>query len=137
MADYSKDAAEALAAIKEAGKEFEIFRPSPVFDDISGIPTDAATPKGKITAVVLPYSKNLASLDDSLKEALVKGKLRKLLAAAQGAPFVPQALDVVNINGTQWQVIGNTPLAPDGTTPIIFTMAIVEGAPFTPTPEDG
>lgn len=135
MANYSQDAAEALAAIKADGKEFEIFRPVVGFDNITGIPEDEATLAGKITAIILPYSKNPANLDDSLKEALIRGKLRKLLAAAQGAPFIPQALDVLNINGTQWQVIGCTPLAPDGETNIIFTIGIVEGALFTPTPD--
>lgn len=127
MADYSKDAAEALAAIKEAGEEYIIFRSRPAFDDISGTPVEPPdTPlTGKLAAVVLPRYKGatFASLDDSLKEALIRGKLKTVLAAAQGAPFAPEALDEITLADGVWQVVGCTALAPNGL-PIIFTIGI-------------
>lgn len=135
MADYAKTAANALKSIAKAGTKLAIMRPVATFDNITGAPTDAPTLQGYITAVVLPRYKGqiFASLDDSLKEALVRGKMKTVLAAANGAPFKPGPLDVVTINGTQWQVIGCTELAPDGVTPIIYTIGVVEGT-FTPTP---
>lgn len=138
MANYQKDADDALKSIAEEGTKLEIFRPVVSFNDATGIPTDQPTIRGFITALVLPRYKGqtFGSLDDSLKEALVRGKLKTVLAAAKGAPFAPAPLDVITINGTQWQVIGCTALAPDGVTPIIYTIGVVEGT-FTPTPEDG
>jgi hypothetical protein len=136
MANYEKNAANALKSIAKAGKKFQIFRPVVTFNDVTGIPTDAPTLAGEITAVVLPRYKGqiFNSLDDSFKEALIRGKLRTVLAAAKGAPFSPEALDIVVINGTNWQVVGCTPLAPDGATPIIYTMGVIQCGSFTPTP---
>jgi len=133
MANYSKTADSALKSIARAGTKLEIFRPVANFDDLTGVPTDGPTLKGYITAVVLPRYKGqiFGSLDDSLKESLVKGKLKTVLAAAKGAPFAPGPLDVITIDGTQWQVVGCTALAPDGVTPIIYTIGVVEGS-FTP-----
>jgi hypothetical protein len=134
MADYSKDAREALATIKAEGKSFVISRPVVAFDAV-GVPTDGETLQGNIFAIVLPRYKGMIfnSLDDSLKDALVKGKLKSVLAAAEGAPFKPSPLDSIEIAGSQWLVIGCTELAPDGETPIIYTIGVVERA-FVPTP---
>lgn len=133
MADYSKQAASALKSIAKAGKEFDIFRSSPVFDQTSGLPTTTNRTQGKITAVLLPRYKGqlFNSLDDSLKAALVRGELKTVLAAAKGAPFKPGPLDYIMIEGQQWRVIGVTTLAPDGTTPIIYTIGVMLG-PTTP-----
>lgn len=134
MADYSKTAANALKSIAKAGKKFQIFRSSPTFNQQTGLPTATATQSGEITAVVLPRYKGQTfnSLDDSLKQALVRGQLKSLLAAGNGAPFKPGPLDYVMIDGEQWRVIGCTTLAPDGATPIIYTIGIHLG-PTTPT----
>lgn len=134
MPDYSKTAANALKSIGKAGRQLEIMRPVVSFDNTTGVPTDAPTVKGYINAIVLPRYKGMVfgSLDDGLKEALVKGKLCTVLAAAKGAPFKPEALDVITIDGTKWQVIGCTELSPAGI-PILYTIGVVEGT-FTPTP---
>lgn len=136
MANYQKNADGALKSIAKAGRSFTIFRPVLVFNDVSGVPEDQETLTGEITAVVLPRYKGqiFGSLDDSFKEALIRGKLRTVLAAAKGAPFQPEALDIIVIDGTNWQVIGCTPLAPDGTTPIIYTIGVMQCGTFTPTP---
>lgn len=136
MANYQKNAANALKSIAKAGKKFTIFRPVLVFNDATGIPTDGPTLTGEITAVVFPRYKGqiFANLDDSFKEALIRGKMKTILAAAQGAPFAPEPLDVVVIGGTNWQVVGCTVLAPDGETPIIYTIGVIACGSFTPTP---
>ncbi len=133
---YQQDATDALASIKEAGKTFDIFRPSQTFNNITGEPTSTPTSIGEITAIVLPRYKGSVfdSFDDSFKEALIRGKMKSLLAAAKGTSFKPGPLDVVNIGSTQWQVIGVVELAPDGDTPIIYTIGIIEAGSFTPTP---
>ena len=133
MANYQKNADAALKLIAKNGKKFQIFRPVVTFNNETGSPINGQTLTGEITAVVLPRYKGqiFGSLDDSLKEALVRGQLKTVLAAAKGAPFPPGPLDVLTINGDKWQVIGCTVLAPDGETPIIYTMGVVQ-ASFTP-----
>lgn len=125
--DYAKSAASALAIIKKNGKEYVISRSRPAFDDVTGEPADSTPLTGKLTAVVLPRYKGPAfdSLDDGLKEALIKGKTRTVLAAAKGVAFVPEALDEVTINGTQWLVIGCSELNPAGV-PIIYTIGVIQ-----------
>jgi hypothetical protein len=136
MADYSKTAASALATIKKKGKRFEIKRPVMSFPNSDGIPVVSEPQTGFINAIILPRYKGqiFQSLDDSLKEALIKGRLKTVLAAAQGAPFKPEALDVITIAGSYWNVIGCTELAPDGETPIIYTIGVMEGAQVSTPP---
>jgi hypothetical protein len=126
MADYSTDAADALASIKEAGKEYDISRKVLVFDDVTGLPVDDERISGKIAAIILPRYKGpiFQNLDASMKEALIQGKMKTVLAAAQGAPFAPEALDEISLNGTVWDVVGCTELAPDGL-PIIYTIGVI------------
>lgn len=134
MADYAKNADSALKSIAKAGKSLDIFRSSPTIEPTTGLPTGTALTSGKITAVVLPRYKGqiFSNLDDSLKDALVRGELKTVLAAAKGAPFKPGPLDVIMIDGEQWKVIGCTVLAPDGVTAIIYTIGVQKG-PATPT----
>lgn len=138
MATYEKSASKALAMIAKAGRKFTIFRPVAIFNDDTGLPQNRPTLSGEIAAVVLPRYKGMlfSSLDDSFKEALIRGKLKTVLAAAKGAPFAPQPLDIIVMGGTNWQVVGNTVLAPDSGTPIIYSIGVVECGSFTPTPED-
>jgi hypothetical protein len=125
---YKQSAESALRTISKAGRAFEISRAVTAFDDEQGLPVDGEPLRGQIVAVKLPRYKGMifSGLDDSFKESLIKGKACTLLAAASGVPFEPGPLDIVTINGANWQVIGCTPLEPDGETPIIYFIGIVQ-----------
>lgn len=134
MANYAKTATNALAAIRKSGVSLPIYRPVLTVDEETGAATEGVTTQGTLTGVVLPMSKSAGlQMDETLREALVAGKMRKILAAAKDATFEPLPLDIIDINGTKFQVIGCTPLIPDGVTPIIYTLAVTRCGTFTPT----
>lgn len=126
MSDYAKDAADALASIKEAGRQAVLRRLSRVVT--LGKVTSVTSTGGLIDIVVLPIKKS-DPLDDNLNELLTKGKLRKLLVAAASAPFQPESVDVILFDSKYWTVHGCTPLKP-ATVPILYTL-IVEDTSLT------
>lgn len=136
MPDFAKTAANALKSISKNGRVLAISRPVVTFDNVTGEPTKGPTVAGTITGIVLPRYKGqrFNSLDDSLKEALVAGRLRSILAAANGASFPPQPLDVISFDGSDWRVIGVTELSPTGI-PIIYTIGVVQTG-FNPQQSD-
>lgn len=123
MADYTTDAAEALAAIKEAGSQAVLKRLTRVVDPTLGTTTISSKESGTLDLVVLPLRRGELS-DDGLLEAFVAGRLRKMLVAASSAPFRPAALDVVLFRGEYWLVRGCTELNPDGATPLLYYVVV-------------
>lgn len=126
MIDYAQIAADALAAIQEAGTTATLARIAKTFDPVTGAVSLPVATKGTIDCVILPArSSDLPeNMSNTLSEALVKGKLRKLLIAASGAPFEPEGNDIAAFGSVYWILLACTPLAPAGT-PVIYT-AIVE-----------
>lgn len=124
MADYSQDTAAALAMIREAGKEFDIYRSSPTFEQTSGLPTDGEPTTGTITAVILPARKGTVGGFDRIhdREGLVKANISYMIAGV-GA-FVPELLDEIDISGTRFLIRGIGSVGPDGT-PIIYKFGLV------------
>jgi len=125
--DYSKSADAALKIIKENGREYAISRSRPVFDDVTGEPVESSPVSGTLKAVILPRYKGMVfnEMDNALKEAIIAGKARTVLAAAKGVAFAPEALDEITINTSQWVVVGCSELNPAGT-PIIYTIGVVQ-----------
>ena len=116
---YIQSAATALSLIKRFGGTIPIKRvtntPDPVTGDVVATDTN-----GTLTALVLPAkTSNLnavsGQLDNAVSEALTKGKVRFVLAAAANATFPPDADDVLTIDGAEWRVLGSTPLKPAAT----------------------
>lgn len=133
MADYSKTATSALRSIAKAGVSLPIYRRVQTVSEETGEAVESPTTQGAITAVVFPMSTSSGlKLGDKFTEALISGKMRKLLVAAKDVPFVPQMLDIVRIGTEYFEVVGNTPLIPDGTTPILYTLAVTRCGDFTP-----
>lgn len=116
---YVQSAATALSLIKRFGGPIPIKRvtntPNPVTGEVV-----ATNVTGNLTALVLPAkASNLnavaGQLDNAVAEALTKGKVRFILAAAADAPFAPDADDILTIDAAQWRVLGSTPLKPAAT----------------------
>lgn len=117
----------ALAAITEAGQTAVLARIAKTHNPMAGSVSAHVATKGNVAAVLLPLNKNDESkLDNSLLEALRKGKLRKLLVAASGAPFEPEGSDIFVFGSSYWVTRGCTPLAPAGT-PIVYTVIVERG----------
>lgn len=125
--DYADAQATALELIREAGQSIQLARFIRAADPITGGVTISSVAVGNIDAAVLPLGTgDIQKLDTRLTEAMVEGKLRKLLVAASSAPFEPAPLDNLYFDESYWIVRGNTPLNPAGT-PVIYTI-IVERA---------
>lgn len=126
--DYATAAADALELIREAGQSIQISRFTRVPDPVTGGVTISSVAVGNIDAAVLPMGKtDIQKLDTRLAEALIEGKLRKLIVAASTAPFEPAPLDNLYFEESYWIVRGNTPLNPAGT-PVIYTIIVERGA---------
>lgn len=122
MSEYEQDAADALASIREAGRQGVLQRISRDVDPAAGGCILSTKVFGTIDMVVLPVSKS-DPLDDSLQEALVQGRLRKLLVAAASAPFPPVGGDVAQFDDAYWLVHGRTELNPGGV-PLLYTLIV-------------
>lgn len=127
MADYSQDAAEALLAIKEDGAEFTFARTARTVDKITGEFTAGVPTTGKIWCVILPATASKLRAFDITVEGGQMKQYRYILGAADGAPFVPDETCTIEIAGENYNILGCSPLAPDGVTNIIFKMAAVKG----------
>lgn len=127
MADFSKTAANALKSIAANGRVLTLKRNTRTFDNVTGEPTANVVSTGTITAVVLPRYKGtiFKEMDDALKQAIITGRARTVLAAAKDATFPPQPLDRIVFDGADWEVVGVTELSPTGI-PILYTMGVMQ-----------
>lgn len=134
---YTRLAATALKLIRDKGTSSAILSrrgDDAVFDPTTGTFTSGGTLlTGTIDCAVVPHSSGLiralasgqVNADNAYVEDFIKGKLRKLIIAASSAPFAPESGDEVsNLDGSVWEVIGATPLAPDGLTAVLYTASI-------------
>lgn len=121
MGKYTEDAQDALTTIRDAGTVLPISRATKTVSGATGGVTVGAPVTGNLDAVVLPATKaSMAQADLKLEDGLTVSKVRKVLAAALGAPFEPSPGDLVDFAGKVWRVLGSTDLAPDGEQ-ILFT----------------
>jgi hypothetical protein len=133
--NYEEIAAQALAQIRDAGTTATMTRKSGgTFEPIGGtFSASQTTTTGTIDCVVLTYTEKGVRLlitgtieaDNRVMKAFVQGRLRRLIIAASTAPFEPTNGDVITgLESATWEVIGCNPLKPNGTTPLIYTVAI-------------
>lgn len=135
--DSAKAAAAALATIAKNGRTLTLERRTVAFQDVTGQESVVTSQSGTIAAIVLPRYKGTIfnNMDESLRIAIITGRAKTVLAAAAGATFPPKPLDRLTFDGSAWEVVGVTELAPVGV-PILYTLGVVESSPFPPPPED-
>lgn len=121
--DYESKARSALRIIEKFGAEYPLTRSNDDYDSDTGAVTENAPFGGEIKAVMLPIPKG-TNRYENFAEDLAKGNIRYLLAAASGAPFEPVSGDILTIKNERWEVIGCSPLAPDGVTAIIYEIDV-------------
>lgn len=127
MIDYTAIAEAALAAIREAGTNLLGKRPVVTHDPVTEVTATLYSPEGTFAGVVLPAKRNpyTVSSNDADIENLRAGKVRRLLLAASGAPFVPAPNDIFEFESAVWTVSGCTPLSPAGT-PLVYTLEVIK-----------
>ena len=129
MSDFYDDAIQqTLAQIAEAGQDITIRAITSSFDPVTGAQSFATKVEGVFKALKLNISgTDRKNLDDSLKEALISGRLHKLLVPAKDAAFDPQVMDVAIIGTEQFRIVSRKLLKP-ATTPVLYTFIIEAGA---------
>lgn len=125
--DSVKAAEAALKTIAKNGRVLPLSRSSRSFDNVSGEPNGIVSQAGEITAIVLPRYKGLSmsEMDDALRQAVIRGQAKTVLAAASGATFPPKPLDTLTFDGADWEIKGVTTLAPVGV-PILYTIGVIQ-----------
>jgi hypothetical protein len=106
--DYSQATATALRLLQQYGADTTLTKKSPSSVTAGGVVTKTETPS-TVTACVLPYS---GARDEKFSDALIQGKLRTVLIAADRA--VPSVGDDIVVDGGPASIIGVTTLAPAG-----------------------
>ena len=130
MPDYTEDQDAAYELIIEAGGDATLTRKTggtldPVQDTVDGAQTE--TTKG--AAVRLPASGGkIIAFDDKFKEDLKKGRITFFYIAGKDLAFDPAPGHTLTFAGKNWELAGATPIAPDGTTNIVFAAGAKEAA---------
>jgi hypothetical protein len=133
--NYPEIAQQALDQIRDAGTTATLSRKTGgTFDPVAGTFSAAQdTTTGAIDCVILTYTEKgvrrlitgTIEADNRVMKAFVQGRLRRLLIAGSTAPFEPTNGDVVTgLESATWEVLGCNPLKPDGTTPLLYTVAV-------------
>ena len=129
--DYASIAADARIAIADAGGRFTIRRYTDTFDELSQKTVTTLAEEGVFDLVVLPAKKANAlagfqtGFDAAYVEKLRKGKVRQILVAGAGAPFVPAEGMFLVLAGQEWELLGCTAINPSATVDIIYKSEVV------------
>jgi hypothetical protein len=131
---YIELAVKALAKIKEAGVAVTINRYAPTTVIETGTPTKGApTIVATSWVVFLPASNGKGASQqgtidpfDNRSEngALIDSKIRFVKLPAYGLTLEPIKGDEFVVAGAKWEVLGATPIAPDGE-PILFNVGLI------------
>jgi nitrite reductase/ring-hydroxylating ferredoxin subunit len=122
VSKYLTEIDDAYELLEEAGVGIVFTRPNRTINPVSGLVTAKAPATTTLVGVNLPASKGtVQAFDNRILDKTVLTKLRFLICAAKGAAFEPESGDLVALEGKTWEVVGVTPLAPDGT-PILYKL---------------
>ena len=125
MGKYTQDQIDAYNDILEAGVIATISRVSSTYDEVeeTEIITDVQTDDAAV--VSFPASSGtVQAFDNRVIEDYKKGKIRFYYVAGLNITFEPEPGDLLFFNSKVWEIAGTTPLDPDGTTPILYTMGV-------------
>lgn len=122
---YGTMATTAKALISKKGRAITIARPANEYDPATDAMTSDDPTSGTFQAVILPATKStLESFDNRLLNGtLADDTVRFILAAAKGTIFEPKPADIATFDGSDWIVLGCTPLNPAGTA-LIYKLAV-------------
>lgn len=132
MIDYAEIASGALTAIREAGTKVAIRRYTTAFNETTSESVPTLELDGEFDLAILPAKKANAiagfqvGFDNSYAEKLRAGKVRALLIAASGAPFVPKQGDVAEFGDATWELLGCTSIDPSNAVPVVFKAEVVQ-----------
>lgn len=120
--DYAASAATALSLLRQFGADANVHKFTRAVNPVTSKVVTSGVQTNTVPAVVLPLGRSSVpkALEDRLADALIQGKLRKIIFAASGLEFEPSTQDIIYAQGKYWYIQGCTPLNPAGTA-IIYT----------------
>ena len=111
--------------LTEFGQVIPCKRVNNTFDGITGAATAGAPTTQNVTGAVLNVNSSTAKkLDDTLKAALVAGRLRRVLISPANLTFEPTLNDILTFQGSEWDIKDMNLLNPAGQ--LLLITAIVE-----------
>ncbi len=114
--DYSGFENTALDLITKFGQPLTLYREtSGDYDPTLGDTATKTVTSTTCEGVAKQGFKGPLNFDDDFKEDLVKGDARLFIIAAKGMTFIPAAGDILDYEGSTWDVHGITPVNPAGT----------------------
>ena len=126
MADYTEDQNCAYDQILDAGILATVSRVTySDYDPVEETGTISAVTTDTVAVCTVPMSDEMKKpYDNRFIEDYKKGKARFFLVAGKGLTFDLEPGDLLFFNSKVWEVEGSIPLAPDGTTVIMYTMGV-------------
>lgn len=116
--NYAKAADTALRLLVKFGNQLTYTRNVATLDPVTGITTHEATTANLQSVVLVARSTAVNAIegitDDFIRDAIITGKFRYILAAAKGTTFAPKAEDFVKIGTEVFKLVGCSPLNPAG-----------------------
>lgn len=126
MAKYTQEQNDTYTDILEAGILATLSRVASNYDEVEGVEDITAVQTDPAAVVNLPATSALAQqFENKIIEGYKKGKVRFFYMAAKGLTFEPEPGDLLFFNSKVWDVAGATSLNPDGTTPILYIVAVM------------
>lgn len=116
--DYASKRIVADTMIEKYGRTITIRRASAgTYDPATGTMSGSTDTDYTAKAVVMSASKGTVEAFDIRIQGgtLLESNLRSLIVSAENLSITPQPGDQVIMDSETWSVLGNTPLAPDGT----------------------
>lgn len=126
MGKYTQDQNDAYNDILEAGTLATISRVVySSYDEVEGEGVISAVPTDPAPVVNLPASESLSQqFENKIIEDYKKGKVRFFYVGAKDLTFELESGDLLFFKSKVWELVGATSLDPDGTTPILYIIAV-------------
>jgi hypothetical protein len=122
---YTQEQNDAYLSILEAGVLTKLNRVLSSYDPVEGGETVTDVYQSNAAIVALPSTSSISQqYETSFIEDLKIGRARFFYLAGKGLVFLPQPGDLLLFQGMYWDVVGSSPLDPDGATPILYTLGV-------------
>jgi hypothetical protein len=122
--DYAAIRLKASKAIDKAGLRITLVRYGFTTDPVAGTSSKVLTASQTLASVILPASQGTLEAFDVrfMSDVDASQDVRFVVMSGQGSTFIPEPKDEATFDGATWEVMGCTPLAPDGATRLLYSV---------------
>ena len=96
------------------------------YNPVTGEETGETVAEYGCSGLLKPASKGTIESFDVRFESgtMIEENLRAVVLVAYGLPVVPHGGDTLIVHGVPWNVLGCTPVSPDGATYLLFNLGV-------------